>query len=74
MEMKVVELDDKEYYVVKEIKYNNKLYYFLINTEDKDDFQIRKVTEENNELFLLGLDDEEEFYNVMEEYNKNIKE
>lgn len=74
MEMKVVELDDKEYYVVKEIKYNNKLYYFLINTEDKDDFQIRRVTEENNELFLLGLDDEEEFYNVMEEYNKNIKE
>ncbi len=74
MEMKVVELDDKEYYVVKEIKYNNRLYYFLINTEDKDDFQIRKVTEENNELFLLGLDDEEEFYNVMEEYNKNIKE
>lgn len=74
MEMKVVELDDKEYYVVKEIKYNNRLYYFLINTEDKDDFQIRRVTEENNELFLLGLDDEEEFYNVMEEYNKNIKE
>ena len=60
MEMKVVELDDKEYYVVKEIKYNNRLYYFLINTEDKDDFQIRRGTEENNELFLLGLDDEEE--------------
>lgn len=71
MEMKVVELDNKEYYVVKEIKLNNLLYYILINTEDNSDFQIRKIVEENGEILIVGLDDEKEFYSVMGEYNKN---
>ena len=53
MEMKVVELDNKEYYVVKEIKLNNLLYYILINTEDNSDFQIRKIVEENGEILIV---------------------
>ena len=74
MEMKVVELNNKDYYVVKEIVLNDILYYILINTKDKTDLQIRKISEENGEIFVLGLDNEKEFYDVMEEYNKKIGE
>ena len=57
-EIKVVTIDDREYYVLQEVMGpDHKTYLFLSNTMEEDDMLIRKV-EENQ---LVPLADEEEF-------------
>lgn len=53
--------DNKECIVVDEIIYNNQKYLFLVNSQNNNDFTIRK--EINSEL--IGLNDDIEFDNVM---------
>ncbi len=56
-EIEVVTIDDREYYVLQEVKKENKTFLFLSSTMDEDDTLIRKV--ENNQL--VPLEDEQEF-------------
>lgn len=70
MKLDTVLLDNKEYYVIEKIILNNNEYYILVNTLYNEDFCIRKKTIENNVEFLVGLTDELEFNNVLDEYRK----
>ena len=70
MKIETVELDNKDYYVVEKVNNNNNLYYILINTVDNKDMLVRKVIEENGEKYLVGLDSELEFDEVMLLYQK----
>ena len=70
MNMKTVELNNTEYYVVDEIKEKN-LYYILINVNDKKDMQIRKVVELDGEISLVTLDSDEEFDRIINKYNSD---
>lgn len=56
--------------VLDEIILNNIKYVYLVNSQEKNDFTIRKVI--NNEL--VGLNDEKEFEQTTKLFlNKNIE-
>ena len=73
MNIEVLDVDGKEYYIVKKINNNGNLYYILVNTMDRNDLIIRKYLKENNEEYIVGLDDEKEYYDVMKKYNDGDK-
>ena len=58
--VKVFKVNNKEYYVVKEIDYNNKHYVCLVNKVDKNDMMIRIVVDD----VLMPLKDEKELEEV----------
>ena len=73
MNIEVLDVDGKEYYIVDKINNNGNLYYILVNTMDKNDLIIRKYLKEDNEEYIVGLDDEKEYYDVMKKYNNGEK-
>ncbi len=73
MNIEVLDVDGKEYYIVKKINNNGNLYYILVNTMDRNDLIIRKYLKEDNEEYIVGLDDEKEYYDVMKKYNNGEK-
>ena len=70
-EIEVIELEGKEYYLIKKIKVNGFEYYILINTENNKDLIIRRLMKDKEEEFLVKLIDEEEYNSVMEKYMNN---
>ena len=73
MNIEVLDVDGKEYYIVEKINNEGNLYYILVNTMDKNDLIIRKYLKEDNEEYIVGLDDEKEYYDVMKKYNNGEK-
>lgn len=72
----VIKLEDgNDYVVVDKINLQDKSYVFLTNVKDMEDFCVRKEIEENEEVFLVGLDTELEYEEAMklfvEKNNKN---
>ena len=57
--------DDIEYNEVDKIEYNNNTYVFLSDLENPENFCIRKLITENDEEYIIGLDSDEEFNNVL---------
>lgn len=57
--------DDIEYTEVDKIEYNNNTYVFLSDLENPENFCIRKLITENDEEYIIGLDSDEEFNNVL---------
>ena len=71
----VITLEDGiQYAVIDEISHDNKRYVYLTNVDDYEDFCIRKVILENNEEFVVGLDDDAEFDLALMLFAKNHKE
>lgn len=56
-----IKIDDKEYLITDEIEDNGKKYVYLSYVKDFNDFCIRKISIEDGEEFLIGLDSVEEF-------------
>ena len=72
----VIKLEDgNDYVVVDKIDLQGKSYVFLTNVKDMEDFCVRKEIEENEEIFLVGLETELEYEEAMklfvEKNNKN---
>lgn len=64
-EYNVITLEDNiEYTEIDKIEYNNNTYIYLSDIENPENFCIRKVIIENNEEYIIGLDNEEEFNNA----------
>lgn len=57
----VVEIDNKEYYLIKQLFEADNCYCYFFNVENKHDMCIRKLIVKDGENYLVGLDDEEEF-------------
>ena len=68
MNIETVKVENKNYYIVNELEANNNLYLYLVNENDNSDIIIRKKVIIDDEEFLTGLDDEEEFNMVMKLY------
>lgn len=66
--------DGIQYAIIEEEIINNTKYVFLSNIDDSEDFCIRKVINENNEDFLVGLDDDSEFDLALMHFAKNHRE
>lgn len=58
-------LDDKKYLVVDTIEANNVKYVYFVDDDDDTDFFVRKEVTENEEKFLIGLDNDQEYDNAM---------
>lgn len=64
-EYNVITLEDNiEYTEIDKIEYNNNTYIYLSDIENPENFCIRKLIIENNEEYIIGLDNEEEFNNA----------
>ena len=58
-------LDDKKYLVVDTIEANKVKYVYFVDDDDDNDFFVRKEVTENEEKFLIGLDDDQEYDKAM---------
>lgn len=57
---RIVLEDNCEYIVVDKIKKDDAYYVYLINSRDKEDLVIRKELIEEDDRYLVGLDNEKE--------------
>lgn len=60
-EFECIEIDGKEYIIIKEFVVKGTTYVHLINENDPQDMMYRKVVVEDGEEFLVGLDSDSEF-------------
>lgn len=79
VEVDVVTLEDgAEYIIVELLKGVENKYIFLVNANDSEDLNIRKVIVENGEEYLIKLDNEKELEEALalfhENYSKNSEE
>lgn len=68
MKVNVIEFDNKEYCFVKKININNNCYCYFVNLNDNKDLCIRKLVLENNEYILAELENEDELYIALKNY------
>jgi hypothetical protein len=74
IELDTIELEDNiTYAIIDKINLNNNEYYYLTNVEDNKQFCIRKKVIENNEEFLIGLDNDSEYNDVLATFIKKYK-
>lgn len=59
-ELEIVEIDNKEYYIIKEIPHGNNIYLYLSNVANDDDMMIRKTTSQDKDL-IVPLSSKQEF-------------
>ena len=66
--------DGIKYVIIDTLKIDNNKYIFLSNINDENDMCIRKVVvKEDNQEYLVLLDSEEEFNEVMQRYNQKYE-
>lgn len=58
-----------EYTEIDKINFNNNCYVVLSNFDDPSDFCIRKLVINNDQEYIVGLEDREEFNNVLKLFN-----
>ena len=56
-EVEVIEINDTNYVVLKEVKHDNTSYLYLTNINDEEDIMIRKTKDDD----VIPLESEEEF-------------
>ena len=71
MNVLTVFIENEEFYVVDKVVLNNSEYYYLISVLDESKFMIRKIEKKDGKEYLVGLEDENEFYMVLNEYKNN---
>jgi hypothetical protein len=59
-----------EYTEIDRINFNNNCYVVLSNLDDPSDFCIRRLVNDNNQEYIVGLENREEFNNVFLLYKK----
>ncbi len=71
MNVEYVVLDNKEYIIIDKLNINGNKYYIL-STENNKDVCLRKEMMKDNESYLVGLDNEEEFNLVFEKFLNKV--
>ena len=70
MEKETIILEDNIEYIITDTINN---YLYLNNINDVKDFCIRKRIYENDESYIVGLDNEEEYYKALELFEKKYQ-
>ncbi len=60
-EVKIIDLENGTYAIIDEISIDNTKYVYLAKEDNPLDFCIRKTILENNEEYLVKLDNDQEF-------------
>lgn len=68
----IIELDDKEYAIVKKIKINEK-NYFLLNEIKEEKLEENTIVLEEKEGYLYSIEDEQEKFSIMKYILNEIK-
>lgn len=58
-ELEIVEVDNKEYYIIKEIPHGDNIYLYLSNINNDDDMMIRKTSQDRD--LIVPLSSKQEF-------------
>lgn len=59
MELEIIEIDDKEYYVLTELQGKEENYLYLSNVNDDEDVFLRKSDKTNPDIVIPLESDEE---------------
>lgn len=59
-EIKVLEINDKKYFLVDTLSDDKNTYSYFSNIEDNSDIKILKEIKEDNEEFFISLDNQKE--------------
>ena len=65
--------NDKEYYVIDSVVVDNITYKLFSNVDDEMDIKIRKIINENDELYITGIESDEEFNKVIIAFEEKLK-
>lgn len=65
--------DNNDYIVTKEIIIDNVKYVYLTKSDDVASFCIRKINIINDEEFLVGLNDKDEFLKALKSFTEEVK-
>lgn len=75
MEVDTIILDDGiEYAIIKEIKINDTFYTLFSNINNPKDVCFRKAKNDENGKYYIGLDNEDEFNMVVNNFAKILSE
>ena len=69
-EYNVVTIDGVEYTEISRLDNDGNIYVFLSNLGNPKDFGIRKLIKENDEDYLVELDNKEEFIKIFKLFNE----
>ena len=65
--------NDKEYFIIDSVVVDNITYKLFSNVDDEMDIKIRKIINENDELYITGIEDDEEFNKVIIAFEEKLK-
>ena len=57
--MNIIKLDNREFFIVKKITYQNNNYLYIISTDGKNDFTILNEYENNNKKYVKSVTDKD---------------
>lgn len=66
-------VDGKKYLVVDTITSGDIKYVYFVNEDNDSDFFVRKEITENNQKYLVGLDNDQEYINAMQLFTEKNK-
>ena len=70
LEVNVIKLEDGiDYVIIDAIQNESNKYLFLANKNDETDVCIRKIISKENKEYLIKLDDDDEFEEVLTLFN-----
>lgn len=74
LELNVIKLENNEEYVIVDaIQNEDNKYLFLANKDNEEDICIRKVIIKDGQEFLIKLDNDDEFDEVLALFNRKHK-
>ncbi len=68
-----LERNGKTYLVIDKIPNSDFQYVYFMNEEDENDIFVRKEIQEENQKYLVGLADEQEFLTAMKLFQEKNK-
>lgn len=68
-----VTIDNICYMIFDKLELNNNKYLYLIEEDNETNFCIRKIKEENEQEYIVNLDNKEEFTQVFMEFARKQK-
>lgn len=55
--MNIIKLDNREFFIINKITYQNNNYLYVISTDGKNDFTILNEYEKNNKKYVKSVTD-----------------
>lgn len=64
-DVKVLNIENKNYLVVEEVTFHNNRYVLLVNENDEDDERIQKIINKDDKEYITNLESQDEVIAIM---------